>query len=501
MELERLQARLTPRSPWQAMDLGTRMFRAWWRPLLGTWLAFTALPFFLIHAWLGDEGVFWAVLAFWWLKPLWEKPLLAFCGRALFGERPGPLTLMREFPGYGFKGLFGLLTWRRLSPARSFNLPVFQLEGGKGDALKRRLSVLHRPPSNGSGSLTVLMLHVEQGLAFGMMMLLYFLAPWQFNLELNEWIMSQQATHNWLQSLSWYLVLTITEPLYVTTGFALYLNRRSWLEGWDLELGLRRIGERRRARGLAGMAAAVLLALPLLTPVSAEAKPPADEQAQAIEILAGPDFMPLEERLRWRERAWIRDESDKSNWLQELLEDWFGDAFAPPGDEPPNLQWLPRAVQGALWGMVAALVLWLLWHYRAWLRWPAGGGRRRPAPATHVAGLDIRPESLPEDIPAAVRAQARAGETRAALALLYRASLSRLVHGRELPVHPGTTENECLELLRRQRPEESLLTFMGRLTRLWTAIAWAHRSVDRNDVEACLADWPTLFDEAEGGHA
>ena len=40
------------------------------------------------------------------------------------------------------------------------------------------------------------------------------------------------------------LVILALEPFYVAAGFALYLNRRTLLEGWDIELALRRIAER-----------------------------------------------------------------------------------------------------------------------------------------------------------------------------------------------------------------------------------------------------------------
>ncbi len=489
MELRNLQARLTPRGPWQAMDLGTRMLRAWWRPLLLTWLVFTAVPFVVIFAWLGAEHFYASVFVFWWLKPLWEQPLLAFCSRALFGEYPGPFTLVREFPRYGFQDLLSLLTIRRLSPSRSFNLPVFQLEKSRGDARNRRLAMLHRPPSNRSGMLTIVLLHVEQGLTLGMLLLLYFLAPWQFNLEVSAWLMQQEATHQWLQAVSWYLVLSLIEPLYVACGFALYLNRRSWLEGWDLELGLRHIGERRRQTG-AGMAAALMLSLPLLAgqPAEAAKRPTRNPQEAALEIVAGPDFMPLERRIGWRQRDWVN--TGENNWLERIPKDWLSEQ--EPGEpQEPNL-WPARIFQGALWGLVTALVLWTLWHYRHWL--PRFERRRRPnAPATHVAGLDIRPESLPDDIGAAVREQLGTGDARAALALLYRASLSRLVHAHALPVQPGTTEHECLILLRQRRPEERLLAFMGKLTRLWTATAWAHQPAGTGDVEACLDDWQAIF--------
>ena len=48
----------------------------------------------------------------------------------------------------------------------------------------------------------------------------------------------------WTFATIYFTVITIVEPCYVAAGFALYLNRRTALEGWDLEVALRRIGER-----------------------------------------------------------------------------------------------------------------------------------------------------------------------------------------------------------------------------------------------------------------
>ncbi len=37
------------------------------------------------------------------------------------------------------------------------------------------------------------------------------------------------------------IALSIIEPLYVAAGFTLYLNRRTHLEAWDIELAFRSI--------------------------------------------------------------------------------------------------------------------------------------------------------------------------------------------------------------------------------------------------------------------
>src|SRR5205085_9151109 len=65
---------------------------------------------------------------------------------------------------------------------------------------------------------------------------------------------------------------------------------------------------------------------------------------------------------------------------------------------------------------------------------------------SHVRELDIRPESLPRDVGAAARALWERGEQRAALSLLYRGMLSRLVHVHRVPIRASSTEGDCLRL-------------------------------------------------------
>ena len=76
-------------------------------------------------------------------------------------------------------------------------------------------------------------------------------------------------------------------------------------------------------------------------------------------------------------------------------------------------------------------------------------GARLPS---HVRELDIRPESLPADIGAAVRELWLAGERRAALSLLYRGALSRLVHSYQVAIGDASTEGDCVRLARAALP-------------------------------------------------
>jgi len=149
-------------------------------------------------------------------------------------------------------------------------------------------------------------------------------------------------------------------------------------------------------------------------------------------------------------------------------------------------------------GGAIVLVAWLAYRYRdrlAGLLQPAS--RALPPLPTEVAGLDIRPESLPDDVPASVRALWNRGEQRAALALLYRASLSQLAHRHALALSRGATEGDCLRLAERANREGALPTEALHVFRevagLWQAAAYARQWPQDLVLEAACSGWARQF--------
>lgn len=491
-------ARIAPRKPWQAMDLGTRMFRTWWRPLLSIWLL-TSLPGLLALLWLTGGNLFWTAMLFWWLKPLWERPLLEYCARALFGEPPTLRALLRSWPDYVRPGLFSALTWRRLSPSRSFNAPVFQLERPRGSA-GPRLAVMHAEPGQRAGALTITLVHVEQFISLGILTLLVLLLPLDFSLSLYDWINNDVAHENQLMTLCWYLSMCLTQPLYVCCGFALYLNKRTWLEGWDLEQGLRSIGQRRTARSMAAtlpMLWLVLwlgLLLPWLSPGQVHASSEREAvREQAIEIVAGDQLMPMSERGSWRLRRPDRDpnEAREATLLERLL-DWLfnRDSGSDRRDLDMDLSVLGDLLRLLLWGLLIATLGWLLWSGRHLVRRDHASTDTRE----RVSPVDIRARStrrvtLPDDPVSAIRTALDRGDPREALSLLYRSCLHSLHRRLAVTLPEGATESEVLRQLRQQHAEDREVELLGRITPLWQATAWAHRPVDTDTIAALLNDW------------
>ncbi|MFP1682806.1 DUF4129 domain-containing protein [Alloalcanivorax sp. C16-1] len=493
MDLNRINARLAPRTSWQAVDVGTRLYRRWWRQASLVWLVFTALPFALLAGYAAATRSVWPLLLFWWLKPLWERPLLAFYSRALFDDYPGPLTLLRAFPKYGLNGLAAQLTWRRFSPSRGFLTGVWQLEGNRGARVSGRIAVLLRPPGQRAGTLTFTVLGLEHAMTVALVVLAMTLVPWQFNLEWSVWFQEQSQLQWGFINLAWYLVLAVTEPLYVATSFALYLNQRTWLEGWDLQLGLTRIGERRRRAG-GGAALALLLVLFGAAPHPVEAQAPATDQAdpkqQAIDLLASDTFMPFEERQDRRLRESLRDD-DGDSWWQDLLRRLLDRESDSDGRDPLNVP--DGLITGLGYLLLALLAVVIVMMVRRYV--PGIGGRGadgKPVMPVRVAGLDTRAESLPADLERALDQELARGDVRAALALLLRDGLVTLFHYRPLPLTAGATEQDCLRAYQRALDGAPVIAWLTALVNAWTRTAWAHRPSDEQAVRDLMARWRAL---------
>jgi len=491
MDLNKLNARLAPRSCWQAMDLGTRLYRHWWRSAALVWLVFTALPFLVLAGLASAWQSVWPMLLFWWLKPLWERPLLAFYSRALFGDYPSPWALLKGFRHYGLNGLFGQLTWRRLSPARGMLTSVWQLEGNRAATASGRIAVLLRAPGQRPATLTFTLLTLEHLMTAALILLAITLAPWQFHLEFSVWFGEQSRLHWALGNLFWYLVLAVTEPLYVATSFALYLNQRTHLEGWDLQLGLTRIGKRRAALGLSrgtGALALMLLCLGGL-PAPAQANDtPGDSKQQAVELLASDTFMPMEQREERRLKERFRDD-DGDSWWRDLLQRLIDGQENQDRRDPLTL---PEGLIHAVgWTLLVALLAAIAWALLR--RLPGSPIRRRPtAMPVQVAGLDTRAENLPADLAGALDQALRRGQVREALALLLRDTLVTFFRRHPTPLTPGATEQDCLRAYRRLLGDTPAVAYLDRLTEAWTHTAWAHRPTTTAQVQALYEEWRAL---------
>ena len=162
---------------------------------------------------------------------------------------------------------------------------------------------------------------------------------------------------------------------------------------------------------------------------------------------------------------------------------WLRDLFEWVGQTSRALLW----VLGAIFGTLLLVMLVRL------LRNPS---LRRSAAATatptHVRDLDIRPESLPEDIGAAALRLWDQHEQRAALALLYRGLLSRLVHAHGLQIRQSTTEAGCIELAQLHLQAEPA-DYVVRLVRGWQRAVYGGMHPEDGEFRALCTDFDAML--------
>ncbi len=192
--------------------------------------------------------------------------------------------------------------------------------------------------------------------------------------------------------------------------------------------------------------------------------------------------------LRWDDNSRLKDKKPRKEWhwpawLRWL--GWIGDVFAWIGQTSQMLMWV-------IIGSLAALLAWFAVKLFASQRFTPGG--KSFVPPTHVQDLDIRPESLPADIGATARALWDRGEQRAALALLYRGLLSRLVHVYEVPIRDSSTEGDCLTLAARKL-EASRVEYATRLVRTWQRAIYGGLSIDASVMHELCAQFDTFLEQ------
>lgn len=157
-------------------------------------------------------------------------------------------------------------------------------------------------------------------------------------------------------------------------------------------------------------------------------------------------------------------------------------------------QWIGCASRLIVWSVIAVLIALLALFLKRVLSDMELGSDQARAPdvPTHVQELDIRPESLPDQIGAAVLALWERNDHRAALALLYRSLLSRLVYTHGVPIRESTTEADCLQLAV-PRLHADVAEYTTKLVRVWQHAVYGAREPAADEVRALCSSFDRNF--------
>ncbi len=499
MNLDNVTVELRPRSAWEAADLGVRLvrrdaaaiYKAWFAtslPLLATALAVIYLTPFAGYA----------LLLYWWLEPVLDGPILDIVARRLFGGDANPAATVRATGTLARRNWLFLVTPWRLHFARSTAMPLTQLEGLSGDRRRKRAAVLNQSVLNHGIGVTVAYHHLVAVVYFGIVLgaLMFVPTPYQgFDLfDTVVWIVSGEDRHTTaLSLLLFYTAQTLLEPWFVGAGFGLYINCRTRLEAWDIEVAFRRMLARRQAAlpALATVAFAITALAVTVTPARAQEAvddpgfpgfwDEADYRNELDTVLADEAFQTTETGERWVPKN-PREEAESDADLSGLRDfaEWLGQLGA-------------FLAEFGLWILVGAIVLWLILKRELWLHYLFSGRQARARrPRVMLATGEVTAESLPADIPAAVQALWTEGRHREALSLLYRGSVFVLVdrYGVRLPA--SATEGACVAAVDRQA-DAAQSRFFRQVVDAWSRLAYGAEAPRPEQVTELVRGWRAQY--------
>ena len=509
MNLDNVTVELRPRSEWEAADLGARMIRRDATTIYAAWFTIT-LPLFVLAVLmiLYTDYPAWALFVFWWFEPLTDGPILHVISRRLFGEHAGIKGTIRETFRLAWRNIIFLVPPYRFHFARSIATPVTQLEGLRGKARRTRASVLNNRIMNYGTGVTVAYQHLFLALYLGAVLIVFAFVPVEYQDTLGmDWFdnfMNESASTAYILQLSlFYFAQTLLHPWFVGAGFGLYINCRTQLEAWDIEVAFRRMVQKRQA-GVAGLTnlAVVLLTVALIAnPVFAQD----DEYVEdnfvdngfagywedqdvdpAVERVFDSDALSTRtEKMVWQEKNKAEPDSDRDSsdltlgWLEELG------------------RILSFIFEFWLWIIVAFLGFLIYRTRDIWLPFlQASHMPKKSAQRVMLSSGEITQATLPDDIPGAVRKLWGAGQKRDALSLLFRGSVFYVVtqHGVRLP--PSATEGDCVSAVNRHSGP-ALSSYFEKVVMTWVWCAYGSREPADDALSALCADWPKHYGKTQ----
>lgn len=491
---------LRTRNAWEALDLGVRL----WAERKGLYLALWAtffLPLFGVLTLLFWRSPWWIGLLLWWLKPVFEAPVLKILSEQVFVSLPGYRHCVAATWHLLWRPrLLGDLVWRRFSPHRSLLLAVPVLEHLQGSQYRLRRAELTRHGGGAGAWLSFFGIHFEAILTYGLLIVGYWLwfgNPVQDALvqpanmeQVGETLSTlvQVVSRDdvlWpyhLYNLCYALVLCWWGPLYVASGFGLYLHARTLSEAWDIRLATRRLG----ARLNHPLACALVLGLALVSL----------GQLPAVRAQALPDVQQVQDN-----RRAVLEQAPFPHLRSENHYCWRRCDASAPQQSSGSLKNINTASAASSFNVLIYILtalglvvaLWLLW--RGCRSRGAGVGCESGRAPETLFGLAVTPESLPDKVSEQVLRLWQHDE-RAALSLLYRASLAQLPQRFGLTLKDSDTEGEVLQRVHEATPAE-LGCYWQALTGVWLQLAYGHRVPAAEAVTRLCAAYQRHF-EAEG---
>lgn len=463
--MQQLEIKVRARSEKEALNLGFIVGRHYFLSLF-----MAALPFWLLSValsvllWWQTGSALWMLFLLWWLKPLYERPVLMRLSRLIFSQ---PTDWKSEQKSAFAQGWFAELTYLRLF--RSFapiRHAVNCLEDLQGKQKRNRLKFLASMAYGGGKVLTLLSLF-ETALMFIFIWLLFNVSFGNLADFLRYLLNEPEVLHRVL-ALSYALFSLFTTVFYISAGFTLYLNCRVITEGWAVAIDIQHLAKR-----LLQCVLIVFLGLGLLSSPSSYAFTEQDSaqdkawvQAQ-VQGKSGPyAYVPAKNQAQANESS--RDFYDFRKWI-------------PDGSFSEFVRFILIAI-----GVM--LIIWVIYH----IAQSKGFVLHKSSSASSPTEVSVVERAAALETLQAARQFAQQGELLRAVAILYAHWRQDYQHYRLPAIMADETESEYLSRVSAQA-SAAQLNFLQQLFALWQQGAYAHLALNQAQVMALLERYQQLW--------
>ena len=513
MQLEQITANIRLRSSWEAIDLGFSMVQTWWKSIYPALIIFNLLYLVPAFVFIPEKYYLMIILFFWWIKPYSHRLILHILSQKLFNNELTTAQALRDIPSLLGYSALGTLTFRRFSFSRGFNLPIWQLERLKGKARSTRQAVLLGAVHSDAIWLTLGLAFIEVILTASVFGLFVLFIPSDYLEPILKSVFNPAlgAIETWMTltiSVIFIVVTLAIEPFYIAASFALYINRRTQLEAWDIELAFRNMAKRLQTTSqkmhsiMTVMALAVLMSLILpsknlyaeteteTVPATSEVdylqdtRLPASESKRIIaDIINSKDLKGEKKQTEWKLKPFAEADKKDIEANNELL-----NFFEPIG------LFFAKLIEYSLWILLfVAVVMLYITRDKWWHLFSSEKEEEEEYQAPDILfGMDIRKASLPENIAKEAQLLWEKQRYRDALSLLYRGALAQLVNQEKILLQNSHTEGDILKLSEKSLAENKQ-QFLSQLTKQWQLIAYAHREPSDESMSWLFSHWYSDF--------
>lgn len=460
--------KVRPRTGREALNLGVMTARRFFLPLLCAALPLWGISVvFALLVWWIVEGLYapWCAMAIvWWLKPLYERPVLMRLSKLMFH---GSGDWRREQKSAFARGWLQELTLLRLSRG---NAPIRHalhlLENVRGREYRARARFLQDADSGRPA--IVLLIILESVLLAAVWAMLPVPDGVDFADIMQGDSAQAQGYRQMLHTVAapvYLSVALLSTVLYVCMGFMRYLNRRIISEGWAIALNMQALSTR-----LPGICLAVMLALA---------------------VFATPPACAVDAAQSASDKAWVEAQvNDPENGPIEIRKVRRSDTVPASPHFTDKGTAFAEFIRTAL--IIAGVCIALYFAVAILGRRRIAAPLRRaqkPHDAAHIAReSDAR---AVENITAALRYW-QAGQMIAALAVLYGRMIAR-PDAHHLPAFlQGESESEYLQRAKaRISPQQAL--FLSEFFTLWQRVVYGRESPGADAVHAVILHYQSLW--------